>query len=75
MSAGKCRACNGPLSGPRPLSASGQAYTVKMVATFADGRRSGIFKICPRCVYLVKSGSENFPVAVALVSELRALMR
>lgn len=75
MSAGKCRACDGPLSGPRPVNSSGYSYTVKITATSLNGHRKGIFSLCPRCVHSVKSGSENLPAAVALVSELKALMR
>lgn len=75
MSAGKCRACDGPLSGPRPVNASGHACTVKMAAISPDGRRAGVFRICPRCVSKATSGHHDLGVAGALVAELRALLK
>lgn len=77
MSGRKCMTCDGPLSGPRPVNGSGHTYTVKITVNSENGHRHGRLILCPRCVHSILNGAENLPAAaaVAVVSELKALMR
>ena len=75
MKGGVCRACEGPLTGPRPLGAGEHSAEVRITARSPNKRREGYFRLCPRCVSKAITGHYDLDVATALAEELRALLK